>query len=302
MGSKDKKTDETTQANDNSVAVGKFSADRNTGNIHIGNIVYNTPPPEVNQDFTREKIEIADFEPETILIPAGSFSMGSDPGDNIKAYERPRHEVTLPVYRIGKYPVTNLQYRDFLLDSGFKVSPIIWDGQMTPAEELWNHPVAGVTWDEAMAYCQWLSKTGHKYTLPNEAQWEKACRGGKESLYPWGGGFDEKRCNQGSSHIAPVTKYLAQNEFGCFDMVGNVLQWTCTLWGPNPASPKYLYPWNENDRRNDPKPRPGNRRVIRGSSNNEGKEWCRCSARRGADPTLPVFQGARCGFRVVMNP
>lgn len=251
------------------------------------------------------KLEIEDFEPETILIPAGQFWIGSEPGENVKPYEMPQEEVFLTAYRIGKYPVTNAQYREYLLQTETRVSPIIWNGERALPEELENHPVTGVTWNEAMAYCQWLGKvTGRKYSLPSEAQWEKACRGGNKCLYPWGDEFDPQRCNQGQPAVAAVNAYPAQNESGCFDLVGNVLQWTRTLWGKNPIMPdtKYSYPYpQKDDERNDPHPRPGILRVIRGSSMSEDKGWCRCSARRGADPSLTGVRGARNSFRVVMN-
>jgi formylglycine-generating enzyme required for sulfatase activity len=74
-----------------------------------------------------------------------------------------------------EYPVTNSQYEEFVREKHIPVAPVMgWDGQRVPPG-LENHPVAGVTWYEALAYCQWLSeKTGRSYSLPNEAQWEKA--------------------------------------------------------------------------------------------------------------------------------
>jgi formylglycine-generating enzyme required for sulfatase activity len=259
-----------------------------------------TTTPKVEATF-----EIEDFEPETILISAGKFWIGSEPGENVKPYEMPRENIFLPSYRIGKYSVTNAQYKEYLLQTETRVSPIIWNGERALPEELENYPVTGVTWNEATAYCQWLSKvTGRKYSLPSEAQWEKACRGGNQCQYPWGDQFDPQRCNQGQPSVAPVNAYPAQNEFGCFDMVGNVLQWTRTLWGKTPDKPddKYSYPYpQKDDERNDPHPRPGIYRVIRGSSMSEGKNWCRCSARRGADPSLTGLRGSRNSFRVVMS-
>ena len=273
--------------------------------IDIHNVInnYSSTESEKSLDLINEIIEIQNFEPETILIPAGSFWMGSDPGEGILGYETPRHEVTLPAYRIGKYPVTNALYQDFLrLQAGTKVSPIIWNGERALPEGLEDHPVAGVTWYEALAYCEWLSKvTSRKYSLPNEAQWEKACRGGKSYLYPWGDEFNPMRCNQGRPNVASVKAYPAQNEFGCFDLMGNVLQWTCTLWGKSRDWPdiKYSDPWKD-DGRNDPSPRPGICRVLRGSSM-EDKRGHRCSVRRGEDPGLTGVRGARYSFRVAMT-
>jgi formylglycine-generating enzyme required for sulfatase activity len=256
-----------------------------------------------------EKIEY--FEPQTIYIPGGPFSMGSQPGEGIPAHETPQHEVNLPAYCIGKFPVTNDQYFDFVDQTGTAVAPMMgWEGQRVP-EGRGSYPVVGITWYEALAYCNWLSdKTGRSYSLPTEAQWEKACRGRNNFTFPWGDEFDPKRSNYGCSTLAAVGAYPPQNDFGCFDLVGNVRQWTRTLWGLNRSAPDpmYAYPWKE-DRRNDLSDNNQIRRVVRGSSfkvRNESKDppiLLRCSARNGQLPEHredPGFSGARHGFRVVM--
>jgi formylglycine-generating enzyme required for sulfatase activity len=243
------------------------------------------------------------FEPETIPFAAGPFLMGSIPGDELVKHETPQHEVTLPEYRIGKYPVTNAQFEEFVREKRRPVAPVMgWDGQKVPLD-LQNHPVSGVTWYEALAYCQWLSeKTGRNYSLPNEAQWEKACRGGNAFLYPWGNELDSSRSNSGCATLAAVDAYRAQNEFGCYDLVGNLRQWTVTLWGekliaPDPA---FAYPWKQ-DRRNDLNANRQIRRVIRGSSFQEDARRLRCSARSGQFPEDPGLLAMRSGFRVIMN-
>jgi toxoflavin biosynthesis protein ToxD len=166
-----------------------------------------------------------------------------------------------------------------------------------------DYPVAGVTWLEALAYCNWLGeKTGHTYVLPNEAQWEKACRAGHQSLYPWGDEFDPQRSNHGKPSLARVDAYPAQNELGLFVLVGNIRQWTCTLWGlklPVPDS-KYYYPWEE-ERRNDTNASLQIQRVIRGCSFKENAWNLRCSVRNGQVPSDAGWTGAGIGFRVVMK-
>jgi len=243
------------------------------------------------------------FEPKTIYIAEGAFWMGSPIGEGIPQYETPQHEVSLPAYRIGKYPVTNAEYEVFIHDTGRLVKPSMgWDGQRVPDGHE-NHPVAGVTWYEALAYCQWLTeKTGRRYTLPNEAQWEKACRGGNNTTYPWGGEFDPKRSNYGGSTLAAVDAYPAQNEFGFFDFVGHVRQWTCTLWGEKRVTPdpKYTYPWH-GDRRNDLNANRQIRRVVRGSSMKDDRSLLRCSARSGQAPDDAGLPEARHSFRVVLS-
>lgn len=256
----------------------------------------------INRFLGTAPISVQYFEPETIYIPAGRFFMGSDVGNGIPNHETPRHEIDLPEYRIGKYPVTNAQYEEFIHQAGRLVTPSMgWNGQRVP-NGLEQHPVSGVTWYEALAYCQWLSeKTGRKYSLPNEAQWEKACRGGKNFLYPWGNEFDPKRSNHGCSTLAAGDAYLPQNDFGCFDMVGNVRQWTCTLWGEKriPPDSTFAYPWKD-DRRNDLSANRQIRRVVRGCSFKDNVHLLRCSARSGQIPDDPGLSEARHGFRVVM--
>ncbi len=228
--------------------------------------------------------------------------MGGGDAEGIPAHERPQFEVTLPAYRIGKYPVTNSQYEEFVRQTARPVAAEMeWDGQKPPGG-MENHPVAGVTWYDALAYCKWLSeKTGRKYSLPNEAQWEKACRGGGRGVYPWGDEFDPARCNQGQAGISAVSKYPAQNNFGLFDLVGNIRQWTCTLWGekrPKP-DPKFEYPWKD-DGRNSINANRQIRRVVRGSAMGEAAPFLRCSARSGQLPDDAGLPGFYHGFRVVI--
>jgi formylglycine-generating enzyme required for sulfatase activity len=243
------------------------------------------------------------FEPKTIHIGEGAFGMGSVTPQSGPAIELPTHEVFLASYRIGKYPVTNVQYEEFIRETGKLVPPSMgWDGQRFPKDrEL--HPVSGVTFYEALAYCQWLTqKTGRKYSLPNEAQWEKACRAGAQTLYPWGDEFEAGRSNHGGTTLTPVDAFPAQNEFGCFDLVGSLHQWTCSLWGEKRIAPDqaFTYPW-KNDRRNDLNASRQVRRVIRGNSMKDDVSLLRCSYRSGQAPDDPGLPGARTGFRVAIN-
>jgi formylglycine-generating enzyme required for sulfatase activity len=250
-----------------------------------------------------DDITTAYFEPKTIYIGEGSFWMGSAAPQTGPGTESPAHEVFLPSYRIGKYPVTNVQYEEFIRETGRLVtSSMGWEGQRFPKDRE-QYPVCGVTFYDALAYCQWLTeKTGRKYMLSNEAQWEKACRTGTQTLYPWGNEFEKGRCNHGGAALAAVDAFPAQNEFGFFDLVGNLHQWTCSLWGekriaPDPA---FTYPW-KNDRRNDLNASRQVRRVIRGSSMKDDVSLLRCSYRSGQAPDDPGLPGTRTGFRVVIN-
>jgi iron(II)-dependent oxidoreductase len=295
------------QATDNSTAVGKIEVGGSVGgNINIGgtHIINNyvTPGPVKSPDLD-EIIKTQYFEPETILIPAGMFWMGANAATGISNHETPLHEVYLLEYRIGKYPVTTAQYEEFIRESNRSVAPEMgWDGQKVTAgtEKL---PVVGVTWYDAKAYCEWLSKkTARKYSLPNEAQWEKACRAGGQSMYPWGDVFDQSLSNHGQPRLANVDAFPAQSGYGCFDFVGNVRQWTISLWGEKRITPdpKYAYPWKD-DERNDMNASRQVRRVVRGSTPRDDVSLLRCSARNGQAPDDVGLPGARHGFRVVMS-
>lgn len=257
-----------------------------------------------SQPFREDDIEVSEYEPKTIYITAGTFLMGSQPGENVPDYETPQHPVTLPAYRIGKYPVTNSEYEAYISETKGQVpSSKYWVGRKVRSGYE-KYPVDGVTWVDAADYCQWLSEqTERHYTLPNEAQWEKACRGGHQNFkYPWGDIFDATRSNHACKELAPVDAYNPQNDYGCFDLVGNVRQWTCSLWGEKFIEPdlQFRYPWLD-DRRNNMLANRQIRRTIRGSSFQEDILYLRCSSRNGQMPGDAGWPGAGIGFRVVMN-
>jgi len=257
----------------------------------------------VNSSVGTAPINIQYFEPETINIPAGPFLMGSNARAGISSHETPQHEINLPDYRFGKYPVTNAQYEEFVRDTHRSVAPEMgWDGLKVPPG-LEKLPVVSVTFYDALAYCQWLSEKTHRsYSIPNEAQWEKAARGNDQRIYPWGDKIDLNRCNHDQAEVASVNAYPAQSEYGCFDLVGNVRQWTCTLWGEKRIAPDpdFSYPWEEDGRNNLDASRQI-RRVVRGSSMKDRIEFLRCSARRGTAPSEVGLPGALQGFRIVLN-
>ena len=254
------------------------------------------------------------YEPELIRIPAGIFTMGTS-DEHIQWFvantdwaaeweekgwfnnEQPSHEVELQDYRIGRTPVTNAEYGRFVQSSG-KAPPSHWEGGTYP-EELSDHPVVEVSWDDAVAYCEWLTEeTGKRYRLPTEAEWEKAARGEDGRFYPWGNEWDKTKCNASESGVddtTPVGQYSPEGDslYGCTDMAGNVWEW-CADW----------YDGDEYDRRaqsdvKDPQgPKKGDSRVLRGGSLGSVPQGVRCAYRYSYDPDY----GGSGGFRVVVSP
>lgn len=194
---------------------------------------------------------------EMALVPEGWFIMGSDRWDND---ERPQRKVYLKAFHIDRYEVTNRQYRAF--DPSHRFSP----GQE-------DHPVANVSWHEANAYARWAGKR-----LPTEEEWEKTARGTEGRTYPWGEEYIQGICNTYQTNrwaTAPVGFFAGDvSPYGVYDMVGNVMEWTSSLYLP--------YPGNESDHNEDFEK---GFRVVRGSSW-DGDFYCygRASYRNFAPP------------------
>jgi len=171
-----------------------------------------------------------------------------------------------------------------------------------PPNDRLDHPVAGVTFKETRDYCAWLArKSNREYMIPNEAQWEKACRAGSTSRYPWGNDSALDRSNHGKGSLAPVNAFPPQNDFGLLDLVGNVRQWTCSLWGSSRVKPEiFSHPWR-NDRRNDVTAGSDILRVVRGCSFAEEEVDLQCTSRKGQLPGDAGWTGAGIGFRVAMK-
>ncbi len=240
------------------------------------------------------------FAPATVLIPAGPFLLGSDTDS---ADEAPQHQVSLPAYHIGIYPVTNAQYAEFIKREKQHEPPkkVGWFLREPPADKL-DHPVVGVSWDDAQAYCRWLSQqTDCTYRLPSEAEWEKAARGEDGRRYPWGNEWHVGHCNEGSDETTPVTAYPAGvSPYGCYDMLGNTQEWTTTLWGSDPQACAFPYPYQATDGREDLTASHLHRvyRVYRGGSFRDDPAKLRCSARGCSTPDSKIRWR---GFRVVME-
>lgn len=269
------------------------------------------------------------------------FMMGTDDPDDITIAgdgETPSRFVTLSPYSIDKYEVSNGEFAEFVMATGYiseakkfgnsfvmdyflskEVSDSIsqavagaqwwlpvkgatWrkpEGKDSNIDDRWNHPVVHVSWNDAVQFCQWKGKR-----LPTEAEWEYACRGGKQDrLYPWGNKFkpkEEFRANiwqgkfpkenlkeDGYASTCEVDKFK-QNKFGLYNMVGNVWEWTHDWWGTahsqkpqkDPVGPSY-----------------GNDKVKKGGSFMCSKKFCyryRCSAR---DKNTADSSASNLGFR-----
>ncbi|MBI5302839.1 MAG: SUMF1/EgtB/PvdO family nonheme iron enzyme [Chloroflexi bacterium] len=245
------------------------------------------------------------LEPELVTVPAGEFVMGSESGEED---EKPQHRVALPAYRIGKYPVTNAEYKRFVDETGH-AAPARWNENTYRTGEA-NHPVVIISWQDAQAYCQWLGKkTGKQYRLPSEAEWEKAARGTDAREYPWGNEFSKDKCNTSESQIGmttPVGIYTdGASPCGAFDMAGNVWEWCNSLYSPYPYKPddgREQLIWKEPKRsimvrllRRDAGSGNYERRVLRGGSWGIHQDGARCAYRPHFDPHS---RSSRLGFRV----
>jgi len=164
--------------------------------------------------------------PATVQILRGVVTLGTPacpPNANIHWRWHTGKRVEIPAFALGKYAVTNKEYRDYVQATGAaKPSHIDKEGFNQD-----NQPVGGLSWEDAAGYCQWLAKeTGKPYRLPRDSEWEYAARGGLEnSLFPWGDALDPKMaCFGGAAAPRPVGSYPA-NGYGLHDMVGNIWQW-----------------------------------------------------------------------------
>jgi sulfatase modifying factor 1 len=226
--------------------------------------------------------------PTVVTISAGWFSMGSESG---QANERPVHRVWVDEYAIGKYPVTNREYGEFLAAINHPAPPFWREPMFSGAEQ----PVVGVSWNDAIAYCGWLTEScKQRFRLPTEAEWERAARGGREGAsYPWGdeSPWDKKRSGCDSETGGPLPVCANQpNDFGLYAMSEGVHEW-CSDW--------YDYDYYQHSPERNPAGAVfGTRRSSRGGSWRHRVPFSRCAARSSLPPT---FQYADYGFRVAMT-
>ncbi len=244
--------------------------------------------------------------PEFVAIAAGPMTMGADPARDPQAFDNERWSAAqgegtldLPLFYLSRTEVTVASFASFVTASGTKTDPRALDA---PGP----HPVAFVSWPEALAYCRWLETTlkassqtapeiaqrlqdGWRVTLPTEAQWEKAARGGDRRIYPWGDTPRRDRANYASTAPVPAGRLAClECAYGLTDMAGNVWEWT--------RSPYQPYPYDEADDRTSLDA--DALWVMRGGAFNDQARLVRASARGAAEP------GARrafIGFRVALS-
>ena len=167
--------------------------------------------------------------PETKKAPAGEVSVGGGEvtlggGDS----KLPLRRVAVEPFAIGETEVTNAQYAEFVEETKHK-APTDWKNNKFPTggAEL---PVGGVTWADANAYCDWLSKKLEATVrLPGEAEWELAARGNTDFKYPWGNGWNDEgaESKETKGKVRPVKSFpKGRSPIGAYDMVGNVWEWT----------------------------------------------------------------------------
>lgn len=218
-------------------------------------------------------------QPEEILIPASSYLMG-DSENKVNIV----HKVYLESYFIDNYEVTNARYRQFILETGHSKPRYFND----PRYNEDNQPVVGVTWEDAQAFCTWAKKR-----VPTEAEWEKAARGKKSLLFPWGDIFNSNYSNtKASKNNRPLSVgkyYKGRSPYGVHDMSGNVWEW-CQDWYE-----KNYYP--RSPVRSPTGPKSGKKRVVRGGGWNS--PYVDMTHRRGIDPTKAH---PSVGFRCARNP
>jgi formylglycine-generating enzyme required for sulfatase activity len=249
----------------------------------------------------RDRLADGSPGPEMVALPAGRFLMGSPPQEPGRYSDEQQRPVRLgQPFAIGKYEVMFHEYDRFAAATG----------RTLPDDRSWGRgrrPVINVAWRDAVAYADWLSgQTGHRYRLPTEAEWEYAARGGVAASRFWGddpnegcayanaADLDGKRmfvgwtvmnCRDGHVYTAPVGSYR-NNDFGLHDMLGNVLEWTCSLYDRDYTAPVQACQEPVADRQF----------VVRGGSWNDEPRNVRSADRHR---NRPDFQDYFLGFRLV---
>jgi iron(II)-dependent oxidoreductase len=256
--------------------------------LQLQKIKVNLPPPPTNDtpvNVNNENRIMGKDGAPMVLIPAGEFVMGSNNG-NVDYGMNKEHTVNVDAFYMDVYEVTNEQYRKFIEATGHP-APTCWND---PNLNEPKQPVVDVTWDDAMAYCQWVGER-----LPTEAEWEKSAKGGLVGkLYAYGDDISHDKANYFGtdgkdtwSKPAPVGSFVP-NGYGLYDMVGNVWEW-CADW----FSDSY---YAQSPKDNPKGPDSGSARVLRGGAWNVSIEYLYVAKRYSRNPQSKYYKdhGFRC--------
>ena len=256
-------------------------------------------------------------------VPAGVFTMGSDLQQDgmARKSESPQQKLELPAFYMARWPVTVAQFAAFVQSSSYAPQNRSLQGHP-------NHPVVYVSWQGAIAYCQWLNerlkaiapqrltqlKSGEPdqneagfwqglamgtlhVTLPSEAEWEVAARGADGRRYPWGNEPNPQKANYDDTGINETSAVgcfpAGVSPFGVEDLSGNVWEWTRSVWGDYP----YPIPGEERQQRENLDAKGS--RVLRGGAFYNSQHYVRCASRNYYDPDN---RNSYYGFRVVVSP
>ena len=233
---------------------------------------------------------------DMVFVSGGTFLMGSNDGS---PKHQPEHQMHVADFYVDRWPVTNAEYKKFADATNYPVPNYDvswcdtrgynWDPKSrTYPDGKADHPVVLVTWEDAMSYAAWVGKR-----LPTEAEWECAARGLDGRRYPWGNEFVSGRCNckeVGLGATSPVGQFSPEGDTpeGLVDMLGNVWEWTNSLFRP--------YPYDPDDGRESRQAR--GFRVLRGASWLNDANVVHCLSRLDGD--FQFFNNV--GFRCAVSP
>lgn len=262
--------------------------------------------------------------PYMVVLPHGNFEMGSSEAEEGRGDdEGPVHVVHVATFALSKTEITRAQYAAFVKQTKYITDDKCWtleDGKYEQRSQRdWripgfpqkdSHPAVCINWNDAQAYAAWLShKTGKKYRLPSEAEWEYAARGNTSSARYWGedpseamhyantadqsaqahiqgaSSWSVHQCSDGYAYTAPVGSFKA-NAFGLYDMLGNVMEWTGDGYHPdyqNASSDGNVWQGA------------AEKRVLRGGSWNNAPRNVRSAMR---DPNKPSLRFSIFGIRL----
>jgi formylglycine-generating enzyme required for sulfatase activity len=238
-----------------------------------------TPTIELTPTSTPYPPEITQKGAKMALVPAGTFTMGSDNG---AADEKPAHSVDLPAFYMDIYEVANALYKA-CVEAGGCTKP--QNTSRYDNSQYAEHPVVYVDWNQANAYCAWRGAR-----LPTEAEWEKSARSADGRTYPWGEGIDCEKANYSSckGDTTPVGSYASgKSPYGIYDMAGNVWEWTADWYNAYPGNTISDSDYGTKYR------------VLRGGAWLYNDNDVR-SANRGGD--VPDDRSDNLGFRCALSP